>query len=184
MPFKVIGNDIIAHATDGDLESVWVPEVRDDMESIMLLNSPSSVAAEYITSVLQLLTEPNTKEAWPLYIGHMPDNKNVRDDAGSIKDSPGTLDGKDMRSGEVYQHFGLQIRIRSTDYEEGWIKVANVAAGLDGIQSGTSIIVNGTTYSFWNFSRTSTVIDLGREETGKRRERFAVNFVLAIREEV
>lgn len=182
MPFKIIGNDIIAYATGGALESVWTPPDRDDMESIMLLNSPAEVAAAYIIEVIQLLTDPDVKEEWPLYVGHMVDGNNVEDNAASIKDSPGSLDGKSLRSGEVSQHFGLQLKIRCVDYAEGWKKIENVAVELDGVDSGATIEVNGTTYEIENFSRTSPVVPLGQEEKGKKRDRFVVNYKLAIRE--
>ena len=184
MPVGIKGNDIIAYATGGALVSVYIPPAREDMESIMMLNSPSSVIAEYITTVLTSLglTPPNSKSTWPLYIGELPDGTQVETNAVSIRDTAGLLDGRFMASGQVVQHFGLQIKLRANDYETGWTKIESVAISLDGIPSETPIIKDGTTYSILNMSRSSAVINLGLDD--KKRNSYSVNYLLTIREEV
>ena len=181
MPIGIKGNDVIAYATLGNLESVYVPPPREDIGSIMLLNSPSAVIAEYITATIQSFTDPDAQGSWPLFISHLPDSP---DEAAVIKDSPGILDGRLMDSGEVIQHFGLQIRLRSNDSEEGWKKIEALALELDGTAANTLVIKNETTYSIQNLSRSTPIIPLDREVDKKRRVQYLVNYLLSITEEV
>ena len=178
MPIERRGNNKIAMVTGGVLYGAWVPPPRQDMESIMLENSPSRVLAQYIWDTVQLLTNPNANDDWPLYIASLPDDPS---NASAVYDTSGTLDGRHMTSGQVIQHFGIQLRLRSLDYEDGWKKLEAVCLQLDAVDSA-ELTVNDTDYIIDNVSRRTPIVPLGPEEGVRRREIFTVNYIMTIQE--
>jgi len=120
-----------------------------------------------------------TGKNWPLYVSSMPDGDGVKTNCGAVYDTAGILDGK-LSSGEVVQHPGIQLRIRSSDYEVGYAKIEELALALDNVNQDT-IVVKGNTYLLQNISRTTSVVPLGSERGYKRRFVFTVNFLITIR---
>jgi len=144
-----------------------------------LETSVISILAAYIINNLSLMTDPSDGNDWPLYISSMPDGDNIETNCGAIYDTAGVLDGK-LSSGEVIQHPGIQLRIRSDDYETGYAKIEAIALALDDV-SWDTIVVGGNTYLLQNISRTTSVVPLGSERGYKRRFVFTVNFLITIR---
>ena len=104
-------------ATDrGALAGVYLPKTSIIERSLQLERSPASIVAAYIISTLVKMSVPSGQITWPLYISHLPDGKNVKTDAGAIYDTAGINDQRSM-NGNVYQHPGIQIRIRASVYE-------------------------------------------------------------------
>jgi len=148
-------------------------------EDTALGRSVISILAAYIIETLSLMTDPSDGDDWPLYISSMPDGDNVKTDCGAIYDTAGVLDGK-LSSGEVVQHPGIQLCIRSDDYETGYAKIEAIALALDDICWNT-ITISGDTYLLQNISRVSAVVPLGSERGYKRRFLFTVNFLCSLR---
>ncbi len=142
--------------------------------------SPARILAQYIRDELATMTNPTDNDVWPLYVGSLSDSKNVKTEAGALYDPAGVIDGK-LMNGEVIQHPGIQLRIRSQSYQTGWSKAESVALDLDEVYRDT-VVVNGNTYLIQNISRTSQVIALGQEmKTSKRRYIFTVNFLMTLK---
>ena len=99
----------------------------------MLLTSPAYILASYIRGQ-GLMTDPDDSAGvvWPLYISLMPDNVDVETNCGIVYSTSGIKDGR-LMSGEVIQHYGIQLRIRCDDYNIGWAKAESVANNLDSI---------------------------------------------------
>jgi len=137
-----------------------------------------SILAADIINTLSLMTNPSNDDTWPLYISSMPDGDAVETNCGAIYDTAGVLDGK-ISDGEVIQHPGIQISIRSDNYETGYAKIEAIALALDDTFLDT-ITIGGDTYSLRNISRTTPVIPLGSERGYKRRFVFVVNFLVTL----
>jgi len=148
-------------------------------EDSALCRSVISILAAYIINELLLMTSPSDEDDWPLYVSSMPDGDNVKTNCGAIYDTAGVLDGK-LSSGEVIQHPGIQIRIRSDNYEMGYAKIEKIALTLDDICWNT-ITIGEDSYLLQNISRTTPVVPLGSERGYKRRFSFTVNFLCTIR---
>ena len=106
----------------------------------LLVKSISVILAQYIIAE-ELMTKPSLNSSWPLYISYMPDVKN---DLGAIEDGVGKKLGRYM-VGDVIQRFGITIKIRSSVYKTGWVKMESILKNLDKIDS-EEITVNGIDY--------------------------------------
>jgi len=119
-----------------------------------------------------LMTDQSDEDDWPLYISSMPD---VKTNCGAIYSSSGKIDGK-LSNGEVVQHPGIQLRIRSNVYETGYAKIEEITLALDGVNK-KEVSVDGFTYQIQNVSRGSTI---NSESDAKRRFLFTVNFMVTL----
>ena len=142
--------------------------------------SPASVMAYYIINELEKMTDPSDEDDWLLYTSHLPDNKDVETEAGAIYDTAGTSDIRSM-TGENYEHPGIQIRIRSRNYETGYVKIEDIANALDAVV-WDDVEIGALEYRIYNVSRTSPIVSLGVESGTARRFHFTINFLLTIRE--
>lgn len=176
MTISVIGsNNVIAVATGG----VFTTKMSG-IGSNQLAASPAFILSRYIIDTLGLMGE-TTEDVWPLYVNHLPDapSSNVEDDCGVIYDTTGVKDGR-LMSGEVPQHFGIQLRIRSLGNQEGYVKIEDVAAAMDEVVAVELSLASGD-YVIQNVSRTSPVIPLGIEGGTKRRFLFTINFLVTMK---
>ena len=142
--------------------------------------SISSIVATYIIDTLSLMTSPSDTDDWPLYISSMPDGDAVETNCGAAYDMAGKLDGK-LSSGEVVQHPGFSLTIRSDDYETGYSKIEEIALALDDMDK-VSVNMDGTTYQIQNMSRHTTISPLDTQKGTKRRFLFVVSFLVTVKE--
>jgi len=149
--------------------------------SLSLGLSPAAILATYIIEGLERMSWPSDNEDWPLYISHMPDGKNVKTICGAIYDTTGISHGRYM-SGTSIERPGVQLHLRSRNYETLYIKMENIAYYLDYVRNA-SIVIDDTTYTLQNISRTSPIINLGWEAEPTRRVHLVLNFLLTLRKE-
>ena len=182
MSMRILGgNDLIAAVSGGVYEEVSVVEPSEEV----LTFSPASIMALYLIEVESIMSQPSDRgEAgwdWPLYVSSMPD---IKDDCGAIYDVPGLSDGR-LMIGQVIEHQGVQIKIRSEDYQTGWEKINEIAAILDAIHNdeitiGTSS-VDEIIYRIQSLTRSSEIGYLGLEPGTSRRNLFTVNYIVTIK---
>ena len=140
--------------------------------------SPAILLRQYIIDVITLLQTPSGAAVWPCYVGFMPDGDFVPDDSVCIYDTAGVKDGR-LMVGPTIQHYGIQLRIRSTEYQEGWTRADAISSGLDAVVN-YDLDYNGETYHIYNVSRTTPIVPLGMEEETKRRWLFTANFLVTV----
>ncbi len=141
-----------------------------------LLTSQANIIQTYIIGQ-GLMSTPSDGDVWPLYVSHLPD---IDIDCGAIYDTAGVLDAK-LSNGEVVEHLGIQISIRSDDYEMGYIKIEAITLALDVIHNVDVALDSATYYRIQNASRSSPIVPLGTEKGTKRRFLFTVNFLMTLR---
>jgi hypothetical protein len=146
---------------------------------VPLGNSPAKILKEYLVqNDIEDMTDPADGLAWPLYVGYMPDGSKVKTDVASVYDTPGIKDGREM-SGEVAEFYGIQIKVRSRDYVEGFKKIQSLAASTEQIFRAP-VTVDGDNYLLQNVSRQGPVIPLGVEKGTGGRRLFTINLLLTI----
>ncbi len=155
------------------------PLARTVEGSEQLLASPATILRQYIVDTLATMSLPTDKLVWPLYVSHLPDGNNIKTDAGAVYDTSGINDLRQM-NGFTPQHFGIQLRIRSRSYDDGWDKIEDVATDLDSVNN-VSITYDSIEYELRNISRSTPVIALGVEPGTKRRYAFTINYTMTIR---
>jgi hypothetical protein len=83
-----------------------------------LQNTPSDVV-RYLLVQLDVATLPTDGDDWPAYEGQEPDSP---DDCITVYTTTGVDDGRSMIDGELWQHYGVQVRVRSSTSVAGWQK--------------------------------------------------------------
>jgi len=146
-----------------------------------LSDSPASILAQYLIETAVEFSEPQSGLAWPLFISSMPDSEKLKGDIGSIRDTAGVLDGRIMNSGKTVEHFGIQISLRSLDYQTGWKKGTDIIEFFEQIWN-ESVIVGSSTYTIFNITKTTPLTHIGVEPGTKRRDVFTINFITTIKE--
>jgi hypothetical protein len=124
-----------------------------------------------------LVTKPSENRPWPIYFNSMPEMPN---EAFTIYDIDGDLDGREMPTGRTVEHPGFQVRMRSSSSKqaEGIVKMFQIQQEFDRILKKTvPIVVSGKptkNYLLQSVKRTTPILPLGPEEGGSR-ELFTTN---------
>ena len=145
------------------------------------MKQPATMVLRSFLGFKNHLTVPHYGKDWPCYISHMPDGDKVKHDALCIYDRPGVKDGRLMRTGEVLESFGVQIKVRSDDYRKGWAKISDVAKEIDGVFR-LGIDAGNYLYFVQGITR-SQIIPLGIEDGPKRRYSFVFDCQFPVIEE-
>ena len=146
----------------------------------MIINDmPCLIIARYLIAE-GYMSLPSLGKDWPIYVTHMPDGKNIADNIGAVYDTTPLSEGKLMNS-DFIQHFGIQLKIRSKNFDDGWDKINEISVAMNNVHNAIQI-VNGTDYLIQNMSRSSGPIFMGIEEGTKRRNMFSENWLATINE--
>lgn len=140
------------------------------------MSSPADIIRQLL---IDLSLGSESGNDWPIYTGFLID---LPDNAICCYDTAGKLDGRIMQ-GEQIEHEGIQVRVRSSSYVEGWEKVKAIAIALDAQRRSEVSIDSDNVFLIHNISRTGSIIPLGVEETDKRRHHFTVNAITTITKE-
>jgi len=140
--------------------------------------TPATILASYVIHSLSEMTVPTENDTWPLYSPTLPDGNGVKTNCGVMFDTTGIGDARSLRTGKINEHPGIQLIIRTNDYQTGWNKIQDIALLLDAITNST-VTLGTVTYQLTNCSRTSPVVYLGLEPGTKRRMKFSVNYLLS-----
>lgn len=142
--------------------------------------SPANIIQQLLKD-LQLCDDPeDSAPQWPGYISFLPDEE---DTAICVYDTRGTDDGR-LMTGEQIEHPGVQIRIRTQDYNTGWRKAFDIIEQLDGVNRLTVALSSEEAYLLSNVSRTGGIMPMGIDpEDVRRRHNFSINAILTVRPE-
>lgn len=136
-------------------------------------SSPADVIKKILIEE-QLVSDPESVGApWPCYVSSLPD-ASTPDNAACLYDTSPKLDGRLMRTGESVEHPGVQVKVRSKTYREGWAKIDSISTKLDAVLR-RSLVIEDFNYTVQSIS-TGGVLPNGLEEgTTKRRHLFTLN---------
>ena len=134
-----------------------------------------------------LVTDPTLVpiQAWPCWADGEYDTP---DSAVFVKDTQGRMDGRSMIDGEYYEHFGVQVSVRSVTPRAGFKKARQIAVALDQAVVNASVSIvdpdTGTTHNYTIpcVSRTSGPMNIGKETPSTKRNHCTINFVFPIGE--
>lgn len=143
---------------------------------INVVESPAEMIHEYLVGE-GIVTVPADGLAWPGYVSSMPDGGTVKDNAVCIYDTTGIMQGRDMGSGEHFERFGVQVRIRCKEHADGYAKARAIAYALDILTRAAVTVTGGQAYEIHAVSRGS-ILPLGPGQDDKRRRLFTINATL------
>jgi len=150
-------------------EVITIPS--DDLQ-----HTPCFIVGSYLIAN-GIVSLPSLSNDWPLYKSFMPETIS---DACTIYD---TIPFIDKRISKSYPntHYGLQIKIRTSDYATGEAKAKMILAILETVQNA-SVEFGDYEYEIRTVRPVSGVISLGQEYNNtKRRYLFTINFISALK---
>lgn len=141
------------------------------------------------TLFTQILQEENLASTdpaadWFPFLAFLPEGTPAKDRAISVTDYSGLPDGRILRTGEVIEHPGIQIRVRSRRYEEGYSKIKAIQTTMDAILRRLVQIKDdkGDVLETWlvvSASRTSGIMPMGYDPKGKTYH-LSINYTVTV----
>jgi hypothetical protein len=114
---------------------------------------------------------------WPVYCAGEPD---APDHCLTVYDTTPQADGRAMPTGETFQHYGIQVRVRSSTHAEGWAKADLLRRTLDEDVYDEFVRVGAHAYLVKSVSGTQ-LLTLGRNAPSTSRFVFTINCKVTIR---
>lgn len=139
-----------------------------------LVDSPAEIIRQLLID-LGLATAAST---WPVFATGEPASP---DNCITVTDTVGTSDGRSMIDGELYTHFGFQVRVRSTDHDTGWLKAAVIRTHLARSVYQRTVAMDIQRYFIQAITNIGQVLPLGKEVAVSKRSLFTVNATVPIR---
>lgn len=144
----------------------------------LLLHSPADILRTALVALGQG-TEPSSHGAWPLFATGEPSSP---DNAVTVFDTQGGSDGRAMGSGELFQHWGVQVRVRSVDHATGWHKTGAIRYALStGCYQQGVVMTDSTTYLIHAVTNIGEVVALGKEVPSSKRNLFTLNAKVSVK---
>lgn len=135
--------------------------------------------AKMLASILSLQTfAGDPADYWRFFYSHLPEAP-VR--AAAVWDITGQMDGRDLVSGETFEHPGIHVQIRCEDnYGLGWGKIQELKSKVDAIRNCR--VRDGSLVGVLEcVTRRTSCLSLGYDDTKKNRT-FGFSGVLSIKD--
>lgn len=144
-------------------------------------HSPAYIVQQYlIDEGIAIDPSVDADANWAAFVGVLPDGDKVDHDCMGVFDTSPLRDGRVM-SGDTLYHYGVQVLLRSSDYNAGYAKADAIQTALEAV-SRDNITIDSTTYRLDNINPTTGIVTLGQEEGTKRRTVFSLNFLVTLTE--
>ena len=140
-----------------------------------MIHSPARVIGQFLSDSGVAVIGASD---WGLFVSWMPDSP---DNVVVVNDTAGVIQGRIQFTGEHHEFHGIQVRVRSKDYENGYSKMRDIVRVLEQQVRNTIVWVDGLQYILVSFTRTSGILFTGVEAGTTRRRHFSVNGLVAIR---
>lgn len=115
---------------------------------------------------------------WPGYAEAEADGQ---DDEVTITTTTGNDDGR-TEDGELQQHYGVQVAVRSGDKRSGYTKAMSLRAWLSETMRAAKPTLDGVTYLVMNGAKIGQVLPLGWDMPATARKMHTFNLTLPIRQ--
>lgn len=142
----------------------------------MLPASPANIIRQFL--IEEGIGQSHSKKDWVVYTASEPDDP---DNAITIYNTRGTLDGRIHETGEVVQHYGFQTKIRGKDDETASAKGREIYTAYNQLLRRL-ITVNSVAIRLQAITLKSPLMPMGQQVKG-RRILYVVNAIVTIDEE-
>lgn len=154
-----------------------------------LSHLPSNIIRQLLVD-LGVGSLPTDNISNPISIENEP---NSPDNVITIYTTTSVLQGRNQNNGEMNEFYGIQIRIRNSDIQNGWIKAKKIQNEIDTVVNRNTVSIADTTgtstssYLVHAITRTSGILSIGKEgqeSRGGRTDRnlFTINAIVSITE--
>lgn len=142
-----------------------------------LLHSPADVVRWCLVS-LALGTDPNNIAAWPVYTANEPA---LPDNCVTTYDTVGKSDGRSMVTGELFTHYGFQVRIRGKDEATGRPKAEAIRTAMAESVYQETVTIGNEQYLIHAITGIGQVLPLGTETPTSKRVLYTVNALVNVK---
>lgn len=119
----------------------------------------------------------NETTSWQAFTSNEPD---LPDDCITTTDTAGRLDGRLAISGETVEHYGVQIKIRSSVFHDGWQKANEISTVLDDSVYQEALVIDSSQYLIHAVTKSGGIANLGRDRPNGNRSLFTLNVTIDI----
>jgi hypothetical protein len=143
-----------------------------------LLHSPADVLRRLFIAV-GLGTNPTASPlgTWPIYATGEPGSP---DEVLTVYDTAGSSDGRSMVDGEMFQHYGFQLRIRAATAKRGYEKAESIRRQMAEVIYNEVVTIDDAVYRIPCIVRIGDVLALGKETPQSKRSLFTINALAPI----
>lgn len=153
----------------------WAHTVQAILQD--LFHTPAYIVRTMMID-MDLGAVPSTSAVWPIYVSQEPSDP---DNVITVYDTVGVKQGRIMFNGEVLERYGIQVRVRSANHVDGYVKADTVKIALDKDVYRRKVQVDDTVYRLHAFTRPGAPLSLGKQpET--RRDLFTINPTVLIKD--
>ncbi len=143
-------------------------------------HSPAEIIQQLLFD-MGIATNPDeatpTESNWPAYSTGGTDGP---DNAISVTDTTGAYNGRAMKGGKAFFHYGIQIILRATNQRVGWLKINELLEQLTRGVVRAEVKLDGVNYLVQCVARPGQIIPLPNDGSGSR-NLFSLNFTTPIR---
>ena len=139
-----------------------------DVVRWLLVGSPLNLGAD--PTVLPL-------GAWPLYESNEP---STPDNCVTLYDTDGKDDGRSMIDGQVLDHYGFQVRIRSVDKSTGRVKADAIRDALMGAIYQNGVVIGAANYWVHCIANIGRALFIGTDSPNTKRSLHTINAVVSL----
>lgn len=141
---------------------------------MQLSHSPARITREVLIN-LELATADG---AWPAYAGNEPDSP---DNCITTYTTQGKTDSRAMVDGSTHYHYGIQVRVRSSDPAAGFARAEAIREALCKQVSNRQVNVETSTYLVPCYANVGQVLEAGKDNPASKRPIFTVNALMTVR---
>lgn len=141
-----------------------------------LLHSPADILRQLLVNI-GAGSLPTSEAAWPITTDQeLPEP----DDVITIYDTLGRIDGQSMPEGEIDEHYGIQIRLRSGLHTDGYRKLFAIRRYLSRSVTDVTVTLDGNSYRVWSIPNLGSINRLGKDAPNSRRRLFTLNGTMVV----
>lgn len=145
----------------------------------MLHDSPADIVRRLLVQLGHGVMPPAHVAGTPWPISTAKELPNP-DDTVTVRNTQGTDDGRMMVNGRLVYHYGIQVRVRATDEQTGWVKSETIRTTLAESVRRTVVVVGANSYRVHAVTRIGPTIPLGDETPKSKRKVFTINCTVAV----
>ncbi|MDB4786217.1 minor capsid protein [bacterium] len=142
-------------------------------------HSPATIIRQWMVNE-SLATLPSAAGSWPASTAFMMDTP---DNAIQVISQAGLQYGRSHIDGEIEEHLGVQVIVRSATHDAGYTKADAIKASMDTSSKLYTLTISSSTYTIYAITRRGNVLDLGTEPTPTNRHLFSINATFSVRKE-
>lgn len=145
-----------------------------------LVHAPSLIIAQLLVDQA-ICGLPPASMVWPAYINSLPDTP---DDAVVITDGESVQEGRVQFNGEIQEHYGIQVKVRSAVYTDGYTICEQIKNCFD-VDVYKEVVTltdppSSAAYTVHAITRTTGIIVVGKEVSGSKRSLFTINALVSV----